>query len=419
MPSPFFALPRRLVVAAFFFAAVFPALHAHLLNMTRLSATVAGDEVELRVEADLAALLGGPAAYAALIQSAPSRHADQVPALAAEILQELRVEFTPAAAGWRLLDWRFPDLRTDQFDDPGLAAMTTLRWRASLPSAPADHVLIIRTLPAARLEFPLAYSLVTPATATSLTRWLEFSGVASRPLAIPATAFAPVPLAAAAPAPLPIAETAPPAATPAPATPPAAPAPAVVYRDSAGFFETSAQYLRLGFHHILPLGLDHILFVLGLYFLGAGWRALAAQITTFTLAHTTTLGLAAYGVLNLPPAVVEPLIALSIAFVALENILRPRLGPGRLALVFAFGLLHGLGFAGSLAEIALPRDQFLTALLAFNLGVDFGQLAVLAAAFLAVGWFRARTWYRPAITLPCCAVIAAIGLYWTVERTFA
>jgi hypothetical protein len=179
-----------------------------------------------------------------------------------------------------------------------------------------------------------------------------------------------------------------------------------------------ARFTGLGFTHILPHGLDHILFVLGLYFLGSGWRVLAAQITTFTIAHTTTLGLAAAGLVRVSPAIVEPLIALSIALVALENIFRPRIGPTRLIVVFAFGLLHGLGFAGVLSELEMPADQFFTALLAFNVGVDFGQLAVLALAFLTVGWFHQKTWYRPALAIPACSLIAATGLYWTLERAF-
>ncbi len=134
--------------------------------------------------------------------------------------------------------------------------------------------------------------------------------------------------------------------------------------------ETAGQFLWLGFLHIVPRGADHILFVAGLFFLGLGWRPLFKQTTAFTIAHTTTLGLSAYGIFSLPARLVEPLIALSILYVAIENIARPKLTPWRLAVVFLFGLLHGLGFASSLSEVAMPRDQFFTALLAFNFGVD-------------------------------------------------
>jgi hypothetical protein len=131
-----------------------------------------------------------------------------------------------------------------------------------------------------------------------------------------------------------------------------------------------------------------------------------------------TLGLAAYGIVSLSPRLVEPLIALSIAYVAIENIWRPQLTPARIAIVFAFGLLHGLGFAASLSEVPMPRDQFFTALFSFNIGVDVGQLAVIAAAFLLVGWFRDKPWYRRAIVVPACSLIGAVGVYWTVARTF-
>jgi hypothetical protein len=185
----------------------------------------------------------------------------------------------------------------------------------------------------------------------------------------------------------------------------------------ARWVSTTWQYLRLGFHHIVPQGTDHILFVLGLFFLGLHWRPLVAQTTAFTIAHTTTLGLSAYGIVSLSPRLVEPLIALSITFVAIENIWWPRLSASRIAIVFAFGLLHGLGFASSLSEVQMPRDQFFTALLAFNFGVDFGQLAIIAGGFLLVGWFRNRPWYRARIVIPGCVAIAAVGLYWAVQRT--
>lgn len=183
--------------------------------------------------------------------------------------------------------------------------------------------------------------------------------------------------------------------------------------------EIAGRYLELGFTHILPKGLDHILFVLGLFLLSARWKPLLAQVTAFTAAHTITLALTIYGVLSLSPAIVEPLIAASIVYVAAENILTAELKPWRVFVVFGFGLLHGMGFAGVLNEVGLPRSEFLTALLAFNAGVELGQLTVIALAFLAAGlWFRKRAWYRRAIVVPASTLIALTGLYWTVERVF-
>ncbi|MEZ5314470.1 MAG: HupE/UreJ family protein [Thermoanaerobaculia bacterium] len=182
--------------------------------------------------------------------------------------------------------------------------------------------------------------------------------------------------------------------------------------------EVFARYSRLGFAHILPRGLDHICFVLGLFLLSTRWRPLLLQISAFTVAHTLTLGAAVYGVVRLSPSIVEPLIALSIAWVAIENLWTTELRPWRTALVFAFGLLHGLGFAGVLAEVGVPPSRFLAALLSFNLGVEAGQLTVVAGAFLLVGArFSRRSWYRQRVVLPASLAIEAIGIWWFVERT--
>jgi hypothetical protein len=182
--------------------------------------------------------------------------------------------------------------------------------------------------------------------------------------------------------------------------------------------EIAREYLHLGYTHILPKGLDHILFVLGLFLLNVRLRPVLLQVTTFTIAHSLTLAMSMYGVLSLPSRIVEPLIALSIAYVAIENLMTSRIKPWRLGLVFGFGLLHGLGFAGVLADLELPREEFLTALLSFNLGVEAGQLTVIALAAGAVVWTRDRAWYRRAIVTPASLVIAAVGIYWTVARAF-
>jgi len=180
------------------------------------------------------------------------------------------------------------------------------------------------------------------------------------------------------------------------------------------------QYLVLGFTHILPKGLDHMLFVLGLFLLSTRLSPLLWQVTAFTLAHSITLALSMYGVIELSPAIVEPLIAASIVAVAVENLLTARLHAWRIFVVFGFGLLHGLGFAGVLTEIGLPRDEFVTGLIAFNVGVEGGQLAVIALAFLTVGyWFRHESWYRARVVLPLSALIALTGAYWMVERLWA
>lgn len=186
----------------------------------------------------------------------------------------------------------------------------------------------------------------------------------------------------------------------------------------AGLMQVAGQYLQLGFIHILPDGLDHVLFVLGLLLLTTQIPPLLVQVTAFTLAHCLTLVLALYGWIELPPHIVEPLIALSIAYVAVENIFVRRLTPWRPILVFGFGLLHGLGFAGILSDLGLPAHERLTALIAFNIGIETGQLAVIALTyFLVLHWFKDRPWFHARLTTPASAAIALTGLYWTLERT--
>jgi hypothetical protein len=176
------------------------------------------------------------------------------------------------------------------------------------------------------------------------------------------------------------------------------------------------QYFVLGVTHIVPKGLDHVLFVLGLFLLGSRWRSVLWQVSAFTLAHSITLGLSMYGLIGAPPSIVEPLIALSIAYVAIENMVLADLRPWRVALVFAFGLLHGMGFAGVLTELGLPRGEFVTALVTFNAGVEAGQLLVIATAFALVGWLRATGVYRRLVVVPASLAIACVAVYWTIER---
>ena len=183
------------------------------------------------------------------------------------------------------------------------------------------------------------------------------------------------------------------------------------------------SYIVIGFEHIVPLGVDHVLFIIGIFLFSAYLRPLFWQVTMFTLAHTLTLGLSSAGWIALSPRIVEPLIALSIAYIGFENIWatrkgnQSRLSPYRLPLVFAFGLLHGLGFAGVLADFGMPDNAFFTALISFNIGVEVAQIALILIAFGLVGyWFRHRTWYRSVVIVPGSLMIGLVGAYWTIER---
>jgi hypothetical protein len=189
--------------------------------------------------------------------------------------------------------------------------------------------------------------------------------------------------------------------------------------DQAGQLQTFVNYIPVGFDHIVPKGLDHILFVLGLFFLSFRLRPLLWQVSAFTLAHTVTLALGALGYVTIPASIVEPVIAASITWVAVENILSKGVSRWRPLVVFCFGLLHGLGFASVLGEFGLPENAFVPALLGFNVGVELGQLAVIAVAYLLVGYaFGHKPWYRTRIAVPASALIAATGAWWVVERVF-
>jgi len=177
------------------------------------------------------------------------------------------------------------------------------------------------------------------------------------------------------------------------------------------------EYIILGFEHIVPKGTDHILFILALFFFSTRLKPLFLQVTMFTIAHTITLGLSMNGVVSLPASIVEPLIALSIAYAGFENVVATKLHSYRLVLVFAFGLLHGLGFASVLSDFGMPDDAFATALISFNVGVELGQIAVITCAFLLVSvWFRRKSWYRTFIVKPASLMIAITGLIWAIDR---
>jgi hydrogenase/urease accessory protein HupE len=183
--------------------------------------------------------------------------------------------------------------------------------------------------------------------------------------------------------------------------------------------ETGWMYMKLGFTHIVPYGLDHILFVLGLFFLSPQIKALLKQITAFTAAHSITLSLAVFNMVTVPAGFVEPVIALSIIYIAIENIRQQKLSSWRVLAVFIFGLVHGMGFAGVLKDLGLPQSQFVNALVTFNIGVELGQIAVILAAYAFVGlWFKSKEWYHRRIVVPVSVVIAVIAAYWTVERVF-
>jgi hypothetical protein len=350
------------------------------------------DTIGVKIDVDLTVMLGTPELYYRFATDPPARQKATLDLLIPRVLDSLQLysgdtRLTPVFQGFSL-----PEAPKADYLDASMSKLTSLRFLAVLPAARKPLRLVVPV--GAEIDYPVAYTLQIPSARVSMTRWLEAGMHESDPFAWAGRVAGPAPASAAA----------------------AVPVGQKFDVDTMPWPRQLALYLRLGFRHIVPEGTDHILFVLGLFFLGITWRKLLAQTSVFTVAHATTLFLSTYGIFRLQSRYVEPAIALSIAFIATENVISPKLGPGRLAVVFGFGLVHGLGFASSLREVPFPKHDFLIALLGFNFGVDGGQLFVIGLAFLAVGWFRKRPWFRARVAVPCSLAIEAIGLFWAVQR---
>jgi len=183
------------------------------------------------------------------------------------------------------------------------------------------------------------------------------------------------------------------------------------------FSEIAISYFQLGFNHVLPFGFDHILFILSLFFFNSNFKSVIIQCSIFTIAHSITLALATLNFISPNPNIIEPLIAVSILFTSVENIIHDKINIWRLFIIFGFGLIHGLGFANTLHEIGLPQIDFISSLLFFNLGVEFGQITIICLAYFSISkWFKEKEWYKEKIVYPISCIIGCISFYWTIER---
>lgn len=191
---------------------------------------------------------------------------------------------------------------------------------------------------------------------------------------------------------------------------------AVAAASSFAFGEAAGvgDYLVIGIEHIL-FGFDHLVFLFGLILVGGRLRSLVAVITAFTLAHSVTLACAVLGWWTPPSSVIEPVIALSIAYVGVENFFVTS-AEKRWRITAPFGLVHGFGFAGALSEVGVPPGQAPLVLVLFNLGVELGQLAVLAVVLPVLWWLRRRGWLGERATRALSLAVVAAGLFWLVER---
>jgi len=179
-----------------------------------------------------------------------------------------------------------------------------------------------------------------------------------------------------------------------------------------------AGWIKNGYLHVVPIGFDHILFILGMFLMVPQWKPLLKQSLMFTLAHSVTLALSALGWVSVPQRPLQMLIAFSIAFVGVENLLSKKVGRLRLFVVLAFGLVHGIGYASGLGDTLrnMTRSQLTAPLLGFNLGVELAQITILAAAFLF--FLPLRKWDQKARTAGS-VFVALAGAAWMVERLMA
>ncbi len=195
----------------------------------------------------------------------------------------------------------------------------------------------------------------------------------------------------------------------------------MVRNQNTSVFDNTWDFIKLGVEHILS-GADHILFVLSMLLVFVSIWELVKLTTTFTVAHTLTLLIAGTGIFTLSPSIAEPLIALSIVFMAIITVFFGGSGiiknnKAKIAIVFFFGLFHGFGFAGLLQEVAVPRDKFLSSLFAFNVGIEVGQIIIIMLAVPLILFIRKKAWYPKVIKL-FAVVISMLALFWMIERIF-
>ncbi len=341
----------------------------------------AGGTVLVDLRIDLGRAAGGPREYYRLSRIARPADDPEVRALLDRLAAAVSLRMDGQAIALELAAVDLPADSEDVFLNPLSWPMSHVVLRGSLPATPPGGAGRLQAAfePAFRFEEPIALTFLAESEKRRMTRWLVASQL-SPPFELGGGA----------------------GRSPAPAS-------------STG--ASLRQFVRFGFQHILPQGLDHVLFVLGLYLGARSLRSLLILVTCFTLAHSLTLGLAALGLVRLPAAIVEPLISASIVWVGVENaIAGSRSDRYRPYLVFGFGLLHGLGFASALSTLEAPRGGFLLTLLSFNAGIELGQLAVIAGALAVTVWYRQREWYRRAVVVPASLLIATIAGAWTVQR---
>lgn len=364
-----------------------PAAHAHLLNMTELhlDASEPG-RVVLRVRIDLGQSLMQPRSYWDMATAQQSEQAELLVPVTRRLTQGLtvRVDDRPVIA--QLQSWQFEAASLGAISNPLTPQMAELIFALKSPALTANSTLEVSVGDSLEIPWPALLRVDSADLALPVSRLLTASERSSRPISLNAQSQA---------------------------------SNTSALTGLALSFQRrlpGLSWIAVGFQHIIPSGLDHIVFVLGLFFLSTSLSTLIYQVSCFTVAHSLTLGLATLGFVSVPASIVEPLIAASIMYIAVDNLYRDSPGRWRLMIVTLFGLLHGLGFASALSELTLPEGSFFATLVLFNLGVELGQLTVLLVAFAALGWLRGWTGYYNRIARPATITIAGIGAYWLVKR---
>lgn len=353
------------------------AADAHILNMTRVTLALDTERTgTLEVQIDLGQSLLTPEEYLALARAPASQQGARLAPILERLTDALSIEVDGIALPRVFSSAEFVADSIDAIRNPLTPQMATLRWTLPATEAEAEavDVLLAESLEvpwpclvrvdSSRRELPVS-RLLSADRRTSGMVDLRDGGA----------------------------------------------------RDAAagGLGDIAVVYGWLGIEHIVPKGMDHMLFILGLFLVGGALRELLILVSCFTVAHTITLGASTLGVIALPASIVEPLIAASIVYVGLEALFGGQHQRMRYAIVFAFGLLHGLGFASVLREIGLPDGRFLFSLLSFNVGVEIGQLIVLGAAFLLLGALRGRAFYDRWVATTGATFVAGAGTYWLIQ----
>ena len=374
-------IPTSLVLKAWLWCSLLCAFssHGHLLNMSKVQISVQQDGTVLAdFNLDLSRELGSSDDYYSLSQLSQPMTQPRIVTVLSHLSSATQLMVDNAPISWQINTVELPHNPMEDFYSGVVWPMTHIQLKAQLPLDKLNSgFLLARFSGEFVFEEPIALTFLQVHSGRKMSRWLV-PNQQSPLFALNAQT-----------------ET----------------------LTSVGLpWQQWFDYVYLGMKHIMPMGWDHVLFVLGLFLGMRSVGQLLWLISGFTVAHSVTLALSSYGAIQLSPAIVEPLIAFSIIWVAIENILFRRPGGWRILTVFMFGLLHGLGFAESLRDLGLPTDSFIGSLISFNIGLELAQIAVVLLAFILVGRLRATAIWRSRVVIPASSVISLVAFYWTLTR---